>query len=65
MELLTGIGQIGTEQLDAAERSFKAALADAKVKRAAESYLKFIEDKRMRDAQEQAVTAAAAAATEG
>ena len=65
VELLTGIGQIGTEQLDAAERSFKAALADAKVKRAAESYLKFIEDKRMRDAQEQAVTAAAAAATEG
>ncbi len=65
MHLLIGIAQLGTEQLDEAERNFKSALADAKVKKAAESYLKFIEDKKMRDAQEQAVTAATTAAAEG
>lgn len=65
VHLLMGIGQIGTNQLDAAESSFKSALADAKVKKAAESYLKFIEDKKMREAQEQAITAAAEPATEG
>jgi tetratricopeptide (TPR) repeat protein len=67
VHLLMGISEIGTEKLDAAEAHFKAAMGDQKVGKAAESYLKFIEDKRMRDAQEQAIkeaTAAAAAAAE-
>lgn len=43
--LLLGIAQLGDEQLALAERSFKIAAGDAKVARAATSYLKFLEQK--------------------
>lgn len=65
VHLLIGIGHIGTEQLDEAERNFKAALADPKVKKGAESYLKFIEDKKMRDARSRRSPPRTAAAAEG
>lgn len=45
--LLLGIAQLGDEQLALAERSFKIAAGDAKVARAAMSYLKFLEQKQV------------------
>lgn len=54
VQLLLGVSQLGAEKYDAAERSFRAALADAKVRGAAESYLKFLADQRLRHAQQTA-----------
>jgi len=47
VHLLMGIAQLGNEQLSDAERSFQLAVGDAKVNRAAESYLKLVEEKRL------------------
>lgn len=54
VQLLLGVAQLGEERYDAAERSFRAALADTKVRGAAESYLKFLTDQRQRKAQQTA-----------
>jgi len=54
VQLLIGVAQLGDEKYDAAERSFRAALADTKVRGAAESYLKFLADQRQRRMQQTA-----------
>jgi tetratricopeptide (TPR) repeat protein len=48
VQLLMGVAQLGAENLDEAEKSFRAALADESVRRAAESYLKHVEEMRAR-----------------
>ncbi len=47
-QLLIGVAQLGSEHYDAAERSFRAAQSDEKVRRAAESYLKYLDEQRAR-----------------
>ena len=47
-QLLIGVAQLGSEKFDAAERSFRAAQSDEKVRRAAESYLKYLDEQRAR-----------------
>ncbi len=47
-QLLIGVAQLGSERYDAAERAFRAAQSDEKVRRAAESYLKFLDQERAR-----------------
>lgn len=46
VNLLIGVAQMGAERFDDAERAFKAAHNDDKVRRAAESYLKYLEEQR-------------------
>jgi tetratricopeptide (TPR) repeat protein len=53
VQLLIGVAQLGSEKLDDAERSFRAASGDKKVHDAAESYLKFLQDPRLRTQQEE------------
>jgi tetratricopeptide (TPR) repeat protein len=48
VQLLMGVAQLGTNRYDEAERAFRAAQDDAKVRDAAASYLKFIEERRVR-----------------
>jgi tetratricopeptide (TPR) repeat protein len=48
VQLMIGVAELGTNDLDAAERSFRAAHGDAKVRNAAESYLKYLSDQRAR-----------------
>lgn len=50
VRLLMGVAQIGEERFDDAERSFRAAQGDARVRKAAESYLAYLEEQRARDA---------------
>jgi tetratricopeptide (TPR) repeat protein len=57
VQLLIGVAQLGAEQLDDAERSFRAAQGDEKVRRAAESYLKFVQEQRLRRQQQTLETA--------
>jgi tetratricopeptide (TPR) repeat protein len=52
VQLLIGVAQLGAERFDDAERSFRAAQGDEKVRRAAESYLKFVQEQRLRRAQQ-------------
>jgi tetratricopeptide (TPR) repeat protein len=59
VQLLIGVAQLGAERLDEAERSFRAARGDEKVRRAAESYLKFVQEERLRRAQRPLETALA------
>jgi tetratricopeptide (TPR) repeat protein len=59
VQLLIGVAQLGAERLDDAERAFRAASADAKVRRAAESYLKHVEEKRARVEQPEPLQTAA------
>jgi tetratricopeptide (TPR) repeat protein len=59
VQLLIGVAQLGSERLDDAERAFRAALNDEKVRRAAESYLRFVEEQRARREQQQALRTAA------
>jgi tetratricopeptide (TPR) repeat protein len=47
-QLLIGVAQLGSEHYDAAERAFRAAEGDEKVRRAAESYLKYLDEQRAR-----------------
>jgi tetratricopeptide (TPR) repeat protein len=58
VQLLIGVAQLGAEHFDEAERSFRAAQGDEKVRRAAESYLKFVQEQRLRRAQPQPVETA-------
>jgi tetratricopeptide (TPR) repeat protein len=58
VQLLIGVAQLGAERFDEAERSFRAAQGDEKVRRAAESYLKFVQEQRLRRAQPQPVETA-------
>lgn len=53
VHLLIGVAQLGSEQFADAERSFRVAEDDAKVRRAAESYLKFLKEQRARFEQQQ------------
>jgi tetratricopeptide (TPR) repeat protein len=53
VQLLIGVAQMGAERFDDAERAFKAAQNDDKVRRAAESYLKYLEEQRALHRQEQ------------
>jgi tetratricopeptide (TPR) repeat protein len=48
VQLLIGVAQLGAERFDEAELSFRAASGDAKVRRAAESYLKFVQEQRQK-----------------
>jgi tetratricopeptide (TPR) repeat protein len=57
VQLLIGVAQLGSERLDDAERSFRAAQADDKVRRAAESYLRFVDEQRARREQQALRTA--------
>jgi tetratricopeptide (TPR) repeat protein len=50
VQLLIGVAQLGAERFDEAERSFRAAQGDEKLRRAAESYLKIVQEQRMRRA---------------
>ena len=60
VQLLIGVAQLGSDRFDDAERAFLAASADKKAHAAAESYLKFLKDERLRKEQEQAVRQASA-----
>jgi tetratricopeptide (TPR) repeat protein len=51
VHLLIGVAQLGNERFADAERSFRVAEDDAKVRRAAESYLKFLNERRARHEQ--------------
>jgi tetratricopeptide (TPR) repeat protein len=51
-QLLIGVAQLGSKQLDAAERSFQAAVSDAKVGDAARRYLEFVQEQRRREQHE-------------
>jgi tetratricopeptide (TPR) repeat protein len=59
VHLLIGVAQLGSDRFDDAERSFRAAQADAKTRRAADSYLTFLEQERARSAQRDALRTAA------
>jgi predicted negative regulator of RcsB-dependent stress response len=48
VNLLIGVAQLGAERLDDAERAFRAAQSDEKTRRAADSYLKYLEEQRAR-----------------
>lgn len=48
VQLLIGVAQLGAERFDDAERAFTAAQSDEKVRRAAESYLRFVQEQRAR-----------------
>jgi tetratricopeptide (TPR) repeat protein len=58
VQLLIGVAQLGSERFDDAERAFRAAQGDEKVRRAAESYLKFVQEQRARREQQQALRTA-------
>jgi tetratricopeptide (TPR) repeat protein len=52
IHLLAGVAQLGSDRLDAAEREFRAAEGDAKTRAAATSYLKYIEQQRLKKEQD-------------
>ncbi len=54
VQLLIGVAQLGSERFEDAERAFSVAQNDAKVRRAAESYLKFLKEQRARHAEQRA-----------
>jgi tetratricopeptide (TPR) repeat protein len=58
IQLLIGVAQLGSERFDDAERAFRAAQGDEKVRRAAESYLRFVQEQRARQQQQQALRTA-------
>lgn len=58
VQLLIGVAQLGSDRFDDAERAFRAAQGDEKVRRAAESYLKFVQEQRARREQQQALRTA-------
>ena len=57
IQLLIGVAQLGSERFDDAERAFRAAQGDEKVRRAAESYLRFVQEQRARQQQQALRTA--------
>jgi len=52
IHLLSGVAQLGSDRLDAAEREFRAAESDAKTRAAATSYLKYVEQQRLKKEQD-------------
>ena len=54
VQLLIGVAQLGCDRFDDAERAFRVASSDEKVRRAAESYLTFLKTQRLRHEQQQA-----------
>jgi tetratricopeptide (TPR) repeat protein len=58
-QLLIGVAELGSDRLDDAERAFRAAQSDEKVRGAAESYLKYLEDQRARRQSREAMQVAA------
>jgi tetratricopeptide (TPR) repeat protein len=58
VQLLIGVAQLGSERFDDAERAFRAAQGDEKLRRAAESYLRFVQEQRARREQQQALRTA-------
>ena len=58
VQLLIGVAQLGSERYDLAERAFRAAQGDEKVRRAAESYIKFVQEQRLRHEQQAALRTA-------
>jgi tetratricopeptide (TPR) repeat protein len=48
VQLLLGVAELGAEQWGEAERAFRAAQSDEKLRRAAESYLKYLDEQRAR-----------------
>ena len=58
VQLLIGVAQLGSDRFDDAERAFRVASGDEKVRRAAESYLTFLKAQRLRHEQQQAQTPA-------
>lgn len=60
VQLLMGVAQLGAERFEDAERSFRAASSDKKVQDAAQSYLKFLEEQRLRRQQEELMQQASA-----
>jgi tetratricopeptide (TPR) repeat protein len=58
VQLLIGVAQLGSERFDDAERAFRAAHDDEKVRRAAEIYLKSLQDQRARREQQHALQTA-------
>ena len=58
VQLLIGVAQLGAERFEDAERAFRAARIDEKVRRAADSYLKFVQEQRARREQQQALRTA-------
>jgi tetratricopeptide (TPR) repeat protein len=64
VQLLMGVAHLGEDRYDAAENSFRAASTDKKVHDAAQSYLKFLNDQRLRLQMEEAIKAQAAALEE-
>lgn len=59
LHLLVGVAQLGSERFDDAERAFRAAQVDEKVRPAAESYLKYLEAQRALRSQQSIQTASA------
>jgi tetratricopeptide (TPR) repeat protein len=58
VQLLIGVAQLGSDRFDDAERTFRAAQGDEKVRRAAQSYLKFVQEQRARHEQQQTLRTA-------
>ncbi|MGH2897815.1 MAG: hypothetical protein ACRDMZ_04015, partial [Solirubrobacteraceae bacterium] len=58
VHLLIGVAQLGSARFAEAERSFQIAEDDAKTRRAAESYLRFLKEQRARHEQQQAQSGA-------
>jgi len=58
VQLLIGVAQLGSEHFDAAEQAFRAAQGDEKVRRAAESYLRFVQEQRVRREQQETLRTA-------
>ncbi len=59
VQLLIGVAELGAEDFASAERAFHAAHADTKVRRAAESYLKYLAEQRARRDQQKLLQTAA------
>ncbi len=58
VQLLIGVAQLGSERFDDAERAFRAAQGDEKVRRAAETYLKSVQEQRARREEQHALRTA-------
>jgi tetratricopeptide (TPR) repeat protein len=58
VHLLIGVAELGADDLDAAERAFRAAQSDAKVRRAADSYLEYLQEQRAQRVQPESVQTA-------
>ena len=58
VQLMIGVAQLGSERFEEAERAFRAAQGDAKLRKAAESYLRFVDERRAVKQQQEALRTA-------